>query len=364
MAWSFTIARILGSEIRIHVTFLLLLAWIWAANYASGGPASAWQSVLFVITIFACVALHELGHALAARRYGIVTPDITLLPIGGLARLSRMPEDPWQEIVIAIAGPLVNVVIAAALILGLGLTLDPAQFESLNGTWAGFWASVASVNIVLVLFNLIPAFPMDGGRVLRAALSMKMGRRRATDLAARIGQGTAFLFGFIGLMTANAILVFVAIFVYLAATAEAGHTGLVELAKRIKVREAMVTAFESLGTDASLKAAGDAVLRTTQHEFPVLDETGHLRGFLTREQLVKALAEHGPEGPVVSVMHTDLPTVRPEQNLNAALRLIQEGRSPIVAVTDREDRFIGYVSQENITELWMLDDALAHRRRV
>src|SRR6185295_14663652 len=208
MAWSIPLLRVAGTEIRIHLTFLILLAWVGIDEYLAGGGNAALDAILFVIAVFACVVLHELGHALAARRYGIATPDITLLPIGGVARLSRFPDDPAQEVVIAIAGPLVNVVIAGILV-ALGGHIDFTGTLS-TGAVPDFLTRLATVNIFLVLFNLIPAFPMDGGRVLRALLTFGLGRQRATTIAARIGQALAFVFGFIGLMNANAILVFVA----------------------------------------------------------------------------------------------------------------------------------------------------------
>ena len=231
MPGSITIARIAGSEIRIHVTFLLLLAWIGIADYlAGGGRGGASTASLFILAVFVCVLLHELGHALAARRYGIATPDITLLPIGGLARLSRMPDKPSEEIVIAIAGPLVNVVIALVLFLALGATFDVRAVAHLDDPTYGLLARVASANVTLVLFNLIPAFPMDGGRVLRALLAFRLGRRRATEIAARIGQGLAFVFGLLGLLDGQPFLVLIAIFVFLAAQSEAGDVGLMESA--------------------------------------------------------------------------------------------------------------------------------------
>jgi len=358
MSWSITIARIAGSDIRIHLTFLLLLAWIGIAAGMSGGWPAAVESVVFISAVFACVVLHELGHALAARRYGISTPDITLLPIGGLARLSRLPEDPTQEIVIAIAGPLVNVVIALAILIVLGFNIDPgAALQQIDSTEPGFWARLASVNIFLVLFNIIPAFPMDGGRVLRATLSIWMGRRRATDIAATIGQALAFGFGFLGLLSGNAILVFIAIFVYLAATAEAGQTGLMEAARRLLVRDAMITVFETLRPDETVEDAGRALLRTTQREFPVVDAARRLRGVVTREHLVAALGAGGPATPLLDIMARDVPTVAAGQRLDAALRLLQEKDAPIVAVLGPDETLTGYVSQENIAEMWMLEEA-------
>ncbi|WP_069307025.1 site-2 protease family protein [Methylobrevis pamukkalensis] len=361
MSWSIPLGRVFGSEIRIHLTFLILLAWIGAVGYAEGGASAALDSVAFVVAVFACVTLHELGHAVAARRYGIATPDITLLPIGGLARLARMPEKPTEEIVIALAGPLVNVVIAAVLMI-FGAGIDTTTLSSLEQPQFSFADRLAAVNVVLVLFNLIPAFPMDGGRVLRAALALKLGRRRATDIAAQIGQATAFAFGAYGLFSGNAILVFIAIFVYLAASAEAGQVGLMEQARRVRVVDAMVSRFEALPPTASVDDAAEALIRTTQREFPVVDGAGHLRGLLTRDAMIHALKASGAATPVVEVMTKDMPVVGPGAFLEAAVRLMQETSAPAVAVAGVDGRFIGYVTQENISELMMLGAADWQRR--
>lgn len=364
MSWSITIARIAGSEIRIHLTFLLLLAWIGLAQYAAGGTGAAIGSILFVIAVFACVALHELGHALVARRYGIKTPDITLLPIGGLARLSRLPEKPLEEVFIAIAGPLVNVAIAVVLILFFGAELDPKSLTEIENPIHGFWSRLAVVNVFLFAFNLIPAFPMDGGRVLRALLAFQLGRRRATETAARIGQGLAFFFGFLGLIGGNPILVFIAIFVYLAAAAEAGQVGLVEATRRLPMHRAMITTFESLGPQSTVDDAANALIRTTQHEFPVVDGAGVLRGFVTREGMIAAMKATGPETPVIDIMITETPTVLPDQSLELAVRMMQERQSPLIGVTDSDGRLIGYISQENLAEMMMLDAADWHQPQV
>jgi stage IV sporulation protein FB len=356
MSWSISLGRIAGSEIRIHLTFLIFLAWIGLAEYFSGGGAAALDAVLFILAVFACVVLHELGHAVAARRYGIATPDITLLPIGGLARLTRIPEKPGQEIVIAVAGPLVNVAIAAILILVFGARIDMAAFSSIEDPAPGFLSRLAAVNIFLVLFNLIPAFPMDGGRVLRAVLALRHDRRRATEVAARVGQAFAFILGFLGLMSGNAILVFIAVFVFLAAAGEAGQTSLMEIARRLTVDRAMVTAFEALGPGATIDQAADALIRTTQREFPVVDGGGRLRGFLTRDAMIRSLKTTGPTTPVVDAMARDPATVRSGQSLEIALKIMQEGGTPLVGVVDEGGRLLGYLSQENIGELMMLGD--------
>src|SRR4051794_27183377 len=185
MTWSIPIGVIGGTAIRIHVTFLLLLLWIAVGHYAQGGTEAAVQGVTFIVLVFACVVLHELGHVFAARRYGVHTPDITLLPIGGVARLARIPEIPGQELVIALAGPAVNVVIAALLYMALGAFPTLAGVEVQN-PGVDILARLASVNLFLFLFNLIPAFPMDGGRVLRALLAYRMGFARATQVAASV----------------------------------------------------------------------------------------------------------------------------------------------------------------------------------
>jgi stage IV sporulation protein FB len=353
MSWSVTLLRVGGTEIRIHLTFLLLLAWIGIAYYVSGGPEAAVYGIALILAIFACVVLHELGHAFAARRYGISTPDITLLPIGGLARLSRIPENPVEEIVIALAGPAVNVVIAAVLILFLGATVDPATLGQLDSPNTNFVGQLASVNIFLVLFNLIPAFPMDGGRVLRAVLALRLGRRRATQIAAMIGQALAFFFGFVGLLSGNPILIFIAIFVYIAAGAEAADAGMSEVTQALPVEAGMVRSFESLGPMSTLDDAADALIRTTQHEFPVVDGGCMLRGFLTRDAMVKALTKSDPTRSVLEVM-TPVPTLRPGARLSAALSLMRQQGTPIVGVTDASGRLLGYVSQENLGELLMV----------
>jgi Zn-dependent protease len=220
MRSSLKVASIFGIEVRIHLTFLLFLIWIWFSYYQVAGFAGAVQGVLFILALFACVLLHEFGHAFAARGFGIETPDITLLPIGGVARLSRIPEKPWQELVVAVAGPLVNVVIAAALILVIHRSAPLEQLEYLESPRIELLAKLASVNVMLVLFNLIPAFPMDGGRVLRALLAMAMPYARATQIAAWIGQGLAVVFGIFGIF-GNPFLIFIAFFIFVGAQQEA-----------------------------------------------------------------------------------------------------------------------------------------------
>src|ERR1700680_2810658 len=212
MSWSLPIFRVAGIQLRIHVTFLLLIGWLAFGYYAEGGSAAAAGRVFFILLLFVCVILHEFGHAFAAKAFGINTPDITLLPIGGVARLERMPEEPKQELIIAVAGPAVNVIIALALAFTIDwrAVIEPRVAESQNMA-----VQLLAMNVWLVLFNLLPAFPMDGGRILRALLATRMPYARATQIAASIGQGCAFVFGFLGLMGGNYMLIFIALFVYI-----------------------------------------------------------------------------------------------------------------------------------------------------
>ncbi len=357
MSWSFPIGRLFGSEIRVHVTFFLLLAWIGVAYYQQGGTSAAVQGVLFILAIFACVVAHEFGHALTARRYGIRTPDITLLPIGGLARLERMPEKPRQEIIVALAGPAVNVVIAAVLMLFMNASFSVDALQKLDNPSLSFLARLASVNVFLALFNLIPAFPMDGGRVLRAVLAIWYPRRQATNIAARVGQALAFVFGFLGLVGGNPLLILIAFFVYLAATAEAQMVGLQDVSRHVGVGDAMITRFEALSPQANVGNAAELLLRTTQHEFPIVDGAGKLRGFLTRNAMVQALSKSGSGTSVVEAMAGDPQTVPQSARLEQALKLLQGRSAPAVGVVDRDGNLVGYITSENVGELMMVEQA-------
>jgi Zn-dependent protease/CBS domain-containing protein len=356
MRWSLNVGSIAGTAIRIHITFLLFLAWLGMIYYRQGGAEAAWQGTLFIALIFLCVLLHELGHVFAARRYGVQTRDVTLWPFGGIASMERMPDKPAEELIVAVAGPAVNVAIATVLLLWLWPQLDPENLAKLEDPAVSLAVKVAGANIILVLFNLIPAFPMDGGRVLRAILAMRMGNARATETAATIGQGFAILFGVLGIFY-NPMLIIIAAFIFLAASGEATQAQLRAVAQGTLVSDAMITAFESLPTSATVSDAADALIRTTQTEFPVVDGTGHLRGVLTRDAMIRALKERGPDAPVLEVMQADVPTIPARAKLDAALRsLMQKGR-PVVGVTDVEGKLVGLLTVENLGEMMMVHSA-------
>lgn len=352
MTWSFPIGRLLGSELRVHVTFFLLLLWVAWAAYAQGGAQAALTNLAFVLALFACVVAHEYGHALTARRYGIATPDITLLPIGGLARLERMPEDPREEIIVALAGPAVNVVIFAVIVLVLGAVPGVDAFARVETGQLGFVEQLAVVNLFLVVFNLIPAFPMDGGRVLRAALSMRMDRVRATRWAATAGQVAAVAFGFAGLSTGNPMLVLIAVFVFVAAGAEAQDVAMRAVARRMMARDAMITRFETLAPDDGIDTAAQALIRTTQAEFPVIHPGGGLVGFVTRAAIFAAHAD-GKAQSVKDITDTGIPEVAQTAGLEKVLEGLSQGK-PAVAVIGRTGAMVGYVTRENIGELMVL----------
>lgn len=352
MPWSLTIGRIAGTAVRIHITFLLFLVWIGFSAYRSGGSGAAAENVIFIVLLFLCVLLHEFGHILMARRYGVQTPDVTLLPIGGVANLERIPEKPSQELAVALAGPAVNVVIAVVLMLFLGASL-PDDIQKIDDPQLGLLARLAGANIFLVLFNMIPAFPMDGGRVLRAILAMRMEKQRATAIAARIGQGFAFVLGFLGLF-GNPLLIFIAIFVYIAAAGENQETALRAATSGLAAREAMETRFATVPVTASLEDAVEILLATGQHEFPVTDSFGKPVGLLVRENLITALRDRGRDSPVSDIMTVPVETVRADAMLDAAMQQMRVSGLPAIGVTDADGVLIGLLTKENIAEMMLI----------
>jgi Zn-dependent protease/CBS domain-containing protein len=357
MGWSISLGRIAGTEVRIHLTFFLLVAWFAAVAGAQGGQAAAAEAVVFILAVFACVLAHEYGHVLTARRFGIGTRDITLLPIGGVASIERMPEKPGQELLIALAGPAVNVVIAIALFTVFGAHIDTEQLAAGVGNQKiDLVTRLALVNVMLVVFNMIPAFPMDGGRVLRALLSYSMDRARATRIAATIGQAAAFGLGFLGLF-GNPILLFIALFVFLAATHESYAVELGEATKGVAARKATITSFATLDTEATVGQAVEALLATTQREFPVVDGLGQLRGILTRDGMIRALSQTGPATPVLDVMERDVVTVNSRAPLSQAVTALQTSGRPLVGIVDDQARVVGIITLENLAEYMMVDQA-------
>ena len=357
MGWSIRLFSVGGTAVRIHLTFFLLLAFVAAVGWRVGGAPMAVDQVLFIVLLFVCVVLHEFGHVFAARGYGIRTSDVTLLPIGGVASLERMPEKPAQEIVVALAGPAVNLVIAAVLIGALGAGFDLSQMTQLEQATSTMVGRVAAANVALCLFNLIPAFPMDGGRVLRAVLAISLGYTRATRVAATIGQALAFVFALAGLLIGNPMLILIAVFVFLAASGEAGYVQAREYTRGYLASHAMITSYQALSPSSIADDAAGLLLRTTQQEFPVVDGAGALRGFLTRDALISALQKTGGTTPVLDIMDREVPTVPENACLDNVFQKLQRSGARLVAVVDPGQRLAGYITAENLSELIMIQSS-------
>lgn len=356
MKWSWKIARIAGIDVYIHATFLLIIGWVGFTYWIEQGTIEAVISgIVFILLLFAFVVMHEYGHALTARRYGIKTRDITLYPIGGVARLERMPERPIEELWVALAGPAVNVVVAAALFGYLFLTRTLEPLTSLTISSGSLIERLMIVNLWLVGFNLIPAFPMDGGRVLRALLGLRMEYVRATQIAATIGQGIAFLFGFIGLFS-NPFLVFIAFFVWMGAAQEANMVQMKSSLSGIPVTRAMLTDFESLSPRDTLTRVVGLVLAGSQHDFPVLQD-GRVVGILDRDTFIATLSKQGQSALVSEAMLPNPPEIDSHEMVEAALLRLQEHGMKTLPVT-HGGSLVGLLTSENITEYLMIRSAM------
>ncbi len=364
MKWAFRIGRIASIDVFVHATFVLFLAWVGLSRVVrTGEVAAAIADVLFMLTVFATVVVHEFGHALMARRFGIKTTDVTLLPIGGVARLERIPERPSEELAVALAGPAVNVVfalVAGAILVsqghGLAMPVPDPAVEGAVVPAAPFLLRWFWVNVSLTVFNLLPAFPMDGGRALRALLAMRGDRVWATKTAALIGQALAMLLGLLGLFS-NPMLVLAAAFVWLGASSENHAVQVKHALHGLPVEAAMMTSFSVLSTTDTLAAAAQALLGGSQVDFPIVDDAGALVGVLPRTALIQGLATGGAQVRVVEVMKPGCATAAKNEPLEALLARLQEENAPLVAVVEH-GRVVGVVTLENLSELLMVKEAL------
>lgn len=351
--------KIAGINIYIHWTFWLIIFYIIYINFRAGLDAVqiGW-SVLFVLSLFVCVVLHEYGHALAARRYGIQTKDITLYPIGGVARLEKMPEKPSQELVVALAGPLVNVVIMLLLlpfIMNFEMPVgDEEPQQALIIGADSFLPMLGIINIWLALFNLIPAFPMDGGRVLRALLAMKTGRVKATRIAATVGKVLAVGFVIAGFYS-NPFLIFIGLFIILGAQAEAQMVKTESFISDLTAADAMMTRFQTLDKNESIGRAVNLLLAGTSKNF--LITTGNTPyGTIGRDQIIKGIRDFGEEAAVEKITDANLVTVDITTPLNDVFAHLQQSRIPIILVNNGT-QLQGIIDTENIAELIMIRGA-------
>jgi len=356
MKWSLKIGKFLGIDVYLHTTFLLMLGWIGVTSWLQENSLAAVISgVGFILAIFGSVVLHEYGHALTARKYGVKTRDITLYPIGGVASLERIPEKPQQELWVSLAGPAVNVVIAAVLFIWLLATSALEPLSSLSVSGGSFLERLMVTNLVLVGFNLIPAFPMDGGRVLRSLLAMRMDYTAATQIAASIGQGLAFVFGFIGLFS-NPFLLFIAFFVWIGAQNEAQMVRLKSALNGIPVSRAMLTNFETIAPEDTLATVVDLVLAGDQKEFPVVAEE-QVVGILSQTQLLEGLKKNGEQALVSSVMQKSFQTADSVEMLETALARLQ-GCSCHTLPIMYEGKLVGLITMDNIGEFIRIQSML------
>lgn len=364
-SWSLKLGRFFGIEVFVHWTFWILIGWIFLMHFQAGHSwvQGAWGA-LFIFALFGCVFLHELGHALTARRFGVSTRDITLYPIGGIASLEGMPEKPEQELLVGLAGPTVNLIIAAMLWVYLNISGQIPDLSSMNSShdmsqipllWSLFFA-----NIVLAVFNLIPAFPMDGGRILRALLAFFMDKTKATGIAASVGQFLAIVFVFLGFFY-NFWLVFIGLFIFLGAGGEAAHEQTKAALAGLTVNDALMRRFSFLKPDDNLGQAVDALLNSQETEFVVADADKPV-GLLSRNEIIKGLSERGKDALVSEFMNPNFFVVSPETKLQDFLQQVLNNGQNIALVMDGYS-LQGLIDRENVEEKLLVQEALKSRKQ-
>lgn len=363
--WSLYIGSYAGIKVFIHWTFWIIVGWIFLMHYNMGhGINEGLWGILFILALFGCVVLHEFGHALTAKRYNIQTRDITIYPIGGIASLESMPEKPRQELTVALAGPAVNVAIAAILFIYLQYSGKMPDLSALQaGDGEGhmlnlpFGFNLFAANLLLAVFNLIPAFPMDGGRVLRALLAFTMDRAKATRIAATVGQLLAIAFVFFGFFY-NFWLVFIGLFIYLGAGSEAAYESTKSALSKYKAKDVVMKQFTRLQPEETLETVVQLLLNGQEKEFVVADDDKVL-GILTRTELVKGLSEYGKTSAVSNVMRKDCIILHPDMPLPIVYQELSANSCAVAPVLDN-GKLVGIVDSENINELIMIEEALRH----
>ncbi len=363
MKGSLNLGRVSGIKIKVHWTFLFIIIWVAFIEINQGGNL---QSVLFnialILVVFLCVVLHELGHALTAQHFGVKTKKITLLPIGGIASLEKIPEEPKQELLVAVAGPFVNVVIALILYFIVPVQQFLADnltniIENLNAlTLTNFFFYLFVVNVMLVLFNLIPAFPMDGGRVLRAFLAMNMGRVKATQIAAVIGQSIAIVFLLLGMLY-NPFLILIALFVFVGAYGENKMVQQIELLKGHTVSEAMLTNITLLKIDDTLASVKDLILSGTEKDF-IIEQEGKPLGILMNADIIKN--SNMPNLLVGDIMKTSFKVLGINDKLKNVLSLGELQKGYFFPVLDANKKLVGAIDLTNINEFILFQSKLEY----
>ncbi len=362
MRWSFRILQVGETQVRLHITLILFMLWYGWEGWRGGGSTGAVAEVAFLALLFLSVLLHEFGHIFAARHYAIATPEILLTPIGGIARIARMPEKPIQELVVALAGPAVTVLIIVVLGLWLKVTghldqvLTPAFVEGslLQGL---LWT-----NVILLAFNMIPAFPMDGGRVLRAALASRLGLLKATQIAVRVGQAVALGFAYLGLQY-SPMLLLIAVFIFFGAETEFAAIRARQLGTELTAERLTLLDIRSLPPETTLQDATRYLTTVDQRAFPIISADGHLLGTLTRDDLLHGIARQGLDAPVSAAMQPPvgdlvIPAGFPFES--ALQRLFASGREAL-PVVDADGRFVGLITRDHTTDVLLAGPVQAGR---
>ena len=361
MGKSFQIATIGGIPLKVHWTFPL----VFVALYFIGG-VKPWLDFLLisglVMALFVCVILHEFGHVYAARYFGVNTLDVIISPIGGVARLTRLPSKPIQEFIVAIAGPLVNVVIALILSLILFLTTK----EGVGITWIGFpelfyyypldgntnvfIRQILGINLLLVLFNLIPAFPMDGGRMFRAILSLGLPRLTATRAASLLGQFSAVVFVIYGIYSQNYTLPIIGVFIFIFASNEYQSVKVNEVLKSFSASDVMRTDFISLSNDTTIEIAKDYLLKDDSGDFIIIDENGDYKGILTRRSIQYALKNNAFSQPITDFAAKKIEVIHPSENIKKLFYHMQEQQISAFVIQDEEGELLGIIDIKRFQE--------------
>jgi Zn-dependent protease len=371
MRASYRVGRFFGVDVFVHITFLLFLVVMAWMGWRSALPGESRQmaavaSVLLIVALFVCVVLHEYGHILTARKFGIGTRDILLLPIGGVARLERIPERNREEILVALAGPAVNVVIAGVLYAFLRVAdfSGAREFMENQHQWMrsllgkDFWQTLMQLNLIMIVFNMIPAFPMDGGRVLRALLGMAVGREKATRLAARVGRVLAVIMGLVAMHYGHHVLVLTAVMVWVGAGREAAETVRQSTLRRYTAEQVMLRHFQAFRPEQRLSELLEAADQTWQQDFPLLDgPTEALCGVVLRRRWM-AMSRDGAEHhvPLAVIGQSNCLAVEPHTNLAEVEELMQAQQCPLICVL-RDTELQGIIFPELIVKFLLLREA-------
>lgn len=364
MKASLRLFRVFGIDVKVHISFVFVVAYfayLWGVVYKPGGWGGALYGVVLVVLLFGLVTVHELSHSRVAQHFGVEVKGITLLPIGGVAQMSEMPRDPRKELLISVAGPASNLLIALAMGIGAIFIYAPGELTGFEDfaellfqrSVKGAYLYLLLVNVTLAAFNLLPAFPLDGGRVFRALLALKLGPRRATRIASRVGQGLALALGLWGLLGGGIFVLLIAIFIFFGASGEAQGEEVSEVLGALTVGQAVNTDVELATPNQVVGELAAKLFHTYQEDFLVVDEEGRLLGILTRDKLIEALSRHGRFYPVRSAMRTDVPAVSPNATLFEAYNLMRSVGTKAVPVVDG-DRLIGMLSVDDISDIYSL----------